>query len=86
MNVREMLAQRAALVLRAREINAAAEKENRDLNAEEQGNYDKIFAEITALEKRQPDRLNPSWKPARNPAPRPLNSAKPFPPSCAPAR
>lgn len=48
--------QRAALVAQARELLGKAEGEKRDLTAEEQGQYDKMWGEIDSLGKRA-DRL-----------------------------
>lgn len=51
MNEREYLSKRHALVTRARAIQDLAEKENRDFTAEEQTNWDQIWADEAALTK-----------------------------------
>lgn len=51
MNERELLAKRANLVSQAREMVELAAKENRDFSAEDQTNYDRIFADIEKIDK-----------------------------------
>jgi HK97 family phage major capsid protein len=52
MNVRELLAKRANLVSQARELHSLAERENRDFNQEEANQYNAIWGDIEALDKR----------------------------------
>lgn len=51
MNERDLLAKRAALVEQARAMVEKAETEKRDFSAEDQNNYDAIFADIAKLDK-----------------------------------
>lgn len=51
MNERELLAKRANLVNQAREMVELAAKESRDFSAEDQSNYDRIFADIEKIDK-----------------------------------
>ena len=51
MNEREFLAKRANLVIQARGMVETTAKETRDFSAEEQTNYDAIFAEIEKIDK-----------------------------------
>lgn len=52
MNERELLAKRAELINQARAMLEAAEKEKRDFSAEEQTNYDAIFADMSKIDKK----------------------------------
>lgn len=52
MDPREMRQKRAALIAQARELLDKAEKENRDLTAEETQQYDRIMAEVDSLKAR----------------------------------
>ena len=52
MTVIELRRTRAEMLARARQINEAAEKENRSLTAEEQTNWDTIWKDLEPLEKR----------------------------------
>lgn len=52
MNERELLAKRATLVVRAREMIELAETETREFSAEEQTNYDALFADMAKLDKK----------------------------------
>lgn len=52
MNERELLARRAALIVQARAMLDAAGKENRDFSAEEQTNYDALFADVAKIDKK----------------------------------
>lgn len=49
---RELLAERDALMTQARDLNALAETETRELTAEEQVTWDKLQADIAAMDKR----------------------------------
>lgn len=49
MKIRELQEKRSGLIKAARDILEAADKESRDLTAEEQGNYDKAFDDATKL-------------------------------------
>jgi len=48
---RELLAKRNTLVTQARTMLDLCQKENRDFNAEEQTNYDSIFADVAKIDK-----------------------------------
>lgn len=52
MNERELLAKRAELVNQARAMLEASEKEKRDFTAEEQTNYDAVFAGVAKIDKK----------------------------------
>ena len=52
MNERELLAKRATLVDQARAMLEKAEAEKRDFSAEEQTNYDALFADMAKLDKK----------------------------------
>lgn len=52
MNLRELMAKRAALMTQARGLVEAAEKENRNLSAEEQVQYDKLLGDALELKTR----------------------------------
>ena len=51
MNERDLLAKRAELIEQARAMVAASETAKRDFSAEEQTNYDTIFADVEKLDK-----------------------------------
>ena len=52
MTIREMLEKRANIITNARELVNNADKEERELSAEEQESYDKHFADINKLDER----------------------------------
>lgn len=52
MNTRELLAERELKLVAARTLNAKAEAEKRDFNAEEQTQWDALQVEITAIDNR----------------------------------
>jgi HK97 family phage major capsid protein len=52
MNERELLVKRATLVTRAREMIELCEKESREFSAEEQTNYDALFADMGKLDQK----------------------------------
>lgn len=52
MNERELLAKRAGLIAQARALLEKVEAETRDFTAEEQTNYDALFADVAKLDKK----------------------------------